>query len=117
MRAPSSISTGRSSRASPHSPRGRAVAAIHGIDLGALGRSEVGIETKLSSGQGRALLALLGLDRAVAAGDGPAQFEGTATGAWGAPLRLKAKISGTGLDAEAEGSAEPWAQEAKASLS
>ena len=32
-------------------------------------------------------------------------------------MRLKAKISGTGLEAEAEGSAEPWAQEAKASLS
>ena len=71
----------------------------------------------MSSDQGRALLVLLGLDRTVAAGDGPAQFEGTATGAWGAPLRLKAKISGTGLEAEAEGSAEPWAQEAKASLS
>ena len=94
-----------------------AVAAIHGIDLGALGRSEVGIETKLYSGQGRALLALLGLDRTVAAGEGPAQFEGTATGAWGAPLRLKARISGTGLDADADGSAEPWAQEAKANLS
>jgi large subunit ribosomal protein L24 len=94
-----------------------AVAAIQGIDLAALLRSEVGIDSKLSSEQGRALLALLGLDRAVAAGDGPAQFEGTATGAWGAPLRLKAKLSGTGLDAEAEGSAEPWAQEAKASLS
>ena len=94
-----------------------AVAAIHGIDLGALGRSEVGIETKLYSAQGRALLALLGLDRTVAAGDGPAQFEGTATGAWGAALRLKARISGTGLDADAEGSAEPWAQDAKANLS
>ena len=63
------------------------------------------------------MLALLGLDRTVAAGDGPAQFEGTATGAWGAALRLKAKISGTGLDADAEGSAEPWAQDAKANLS
>ena len=94
-----------------------AVAAIHGLDLGALGRSEVGIETKLYSAQGRALLALLGLDRTVAAGDGPAQFEGTATGAWGAALRLKARISGTGLDADAEGSAEPWAQDAKANLS
>jgi hypothetical protein len=94
-----------------------AVAAIHGIDLGALGRSEVGIETKLYSGQGRALLALLGFDRAVAAGEGPAQFEGTATGAWGAALRLKAKISGTGFDADADGSAEPWAPEAKANLS
>ena len=62
------------------------------------------------------MLALLGLDRAVAAGDGPAQFEGSATGAWRAPLRLKAKMSGAGLDADAEGSAEPWAQEAKASV-
>ena len=94
-----------------------AIAAIQGIDLAALRNSEVGIESKLSSQQGRALLALLGLDRTVTAGDGPAQFEGSATGAWGAPLRLKAKISGTGLEAEAEGSAEPWAQEAKASLS
>jgi large subunit ribosomal protein L24 len=70
----------------------------------------------VSSGQGRSLLALLGLDRIVSAGDGPAQFEGTATGAWGAPLRLKAKISATGLDADAEGAAEPWAAEAKANL-
>jgi len=93
------------------------VAALHGIDLQAIGRSEVGIESKLSSQQGRALLALLGLDRTVAAGEGPGQFEGTATGAWGAPLRLKAKISGAGLDADVEGSAEPWAQEAKASVS
>lgn len=94
-----------------------AIAAIQGIDLAALWRSDVGIESRLSSGQGRALLALLGLDRAVTVGDGPAQFEGSATGAWGSPLRLKAKISGTGLEAEAEGSAEPWAQEASASLS
>src|SRR5204862_7648047 len=73
-------------------------------------------ESKMSSNQGRALLALLGLDRIVEAGDGPAQFEGMATGAWNAPLRLKAKISAAGLDADAEGTAEPWAQEAKASL-
>lgn len=93
------------------------VAAIQGIDLAALRSSDVGIESKLSSEQGRALLVLLGLDRTVTAGDGPAQFEGTTTGTWGGPLRLKAKISGAGLEAEAEGSAEPWAQEAKASLS
>jgi hypothetical protein len=92
------------------------VAAIHGIDLAALGRSEFGIESSLSSTQGRALLALLGVNSVIAAGEGPAQFEGSAAGAWGAPLRLKAKISGAGLDAEADGSAEPWAQDAKASL-
>jgi len=90
------------------------VAAIHGIDLEALRRSEIGIESKLSSEQGRALLGLLGLDRAIAAGDGPAQFEGSATGAWNAPLRLNAKVTGAGLDAEAQGTAEPWAAEPKA---
>ena len=93
------------------------VAAIQGIDLQALGQSELGIESKMSSAQGRSLLALLGLDRTIAAGDGPAQFEGSASGAWGASLRLKAKISGKGLDVDADGTAEPWAQEAKASFS
>ena len=94
-----------------------AVAALQGVDLTALRNSDIGIESKLSSEQGRALLVLLGLDRTVAAGDGPAQFDGSAAGAWGGLLRLKTKISGTGLEAEAEGSAEPWGQEAKASLS
>jgi large subunit ribosomal protein L24 len=91
--------------------------AVRGIDLDAISRTDVGIDARMSAEQGRSLIALLGLDRAVAAGDGPAQFEGRATGAWGAPMRFKAKISGAGLDAEAEGSAEPWAQDAKANLS
>jgi large subunit ribosomal protein L24 len=38
------------------------------------------------------------------------------TGAWRAPLQLKAKMSGVGLDAEAQGTAEPWASELKASV-
>ena len=94
-----------------------AVAAIHGIDLDALGRSEFGIETKLSfrSRAAPCWRCLVSIDL-IAAGEGPAQFEGTATGAWGAPLRLKAKISGAGLDADAHGSAEPWAPEAKANV-
>ncbi len=92
------------------------ISALHGIDLEALGRSEFSLESRLTSGQGRPLLAALGLDRAVTAGDGPAQFEGSVTGVWRAPLRLKVKMSGTGLDAEAEGTAEPWAAEPKASV-
>jgi uncharacterized protein involved in outer membrane biogenesis len=89
------------------------IAAVRGIDLDALAHSEIAIESKLSSEQGRSLLILLGLDRAFAAGDGPAQFEATATGMWRAPLRLKARLSGAGLDAEAQGTAEPWASEPK----
>jgi hypothetical protein len=92
------------------------IAAMRGLDLDALRRSEFGIESKLSSDSGRSLLVLLGLDRTIAAGEGPAQFEGSVTGAWRAPLRLKAKLSGAGLDAEAQGSAEPWASEPKASV-
>ncbi len=92
------------------------IAAVRGIDLDALARSEIGIESKLSSGQGRSLLTLLGLDRAISAGDGPARFEGSATGVWRAPLRLKARLSGSELDAEAQGTAEPWASEPKAAV-
>lgn len=90
--------------------------AVRGVDLESLSRSDVGVEARVSSEQGRALLALLGLDRVVGAGDGPAQFEASATGAWHSPLRLKARIWGAGLDADAEGSAEPWTSEAKASI-
>jgi large subunit ribosomal protein L24 len=70
----------------------------------------------LSSEQGRSLLALLGLDRVAAAGEGPARFEGSATGVWRAPLRMKARISGAGLDAEVQGTAEPWASEPRAAV-
>jgi uncharacterized protein involved in outer membrane biogenesis len=93
-----------------------AVAAMRGMDLDALMRNEVGVEAKLSSPQGGSLLALLGLDHAVAVGDGPASFEGTATGAWGGPLRVKAKLSGAELDAAAEGTAEPWRARARATV-
>ncbi|MEA3079750.1 MAG: hypothetical protein QOF05_1158, partial [Sphingomonadales bacterium] len=92
------------------------LAAMRGIDLEALRRSEFGVETRLSSERGRSLLVLLGLDRTVGLSEGPAQFEGSMTGVWRAPLQLKVKLSGAGLDAEAQGTAEPWAQEPKASL-
>ncbi|WP_213769653.1 AsmA-like C-terminal region-containing protein [Bradyrhizobium sp. dw_78] len=88
-----------------------AVAALRGMNLDQIEQSEFGLESKLSSQRGGDLLALLGLDRAVAAGDGPLQFQGSIAGTFGAPLRLKAKLSGSGLDAEAQGTAEPWAQE------
>ena len=94
-----------------------AIAAMRGIDLDALAHGEIRVESKLSSARGRSLLTLLGLDRAISAGDGPAQLEGSATGVWRAPLRLKARLSGAQLDAEAQGTAEPWASEPKAVVS
>jgi len=92
------------------------IAAVRGIDLEALRRSEFGIESKLSAQRGGSLLALLGLDRTIAAAEGPAQFDGSVAGAWREPLRLRASISGVGLDAEVQGTAEPWATEPKASV-
>jgi uncharacterized protein involved in outer membrane biogenesis len=92
------------------------VAALRGIDLEALRRSEFGVESKLSAERGHSLLVLLGLDRSIGLGDGPAQFEGSVTGTWQAPLQVKARLSGAGLDAEAQGSAEPWAAEPRASV-
>ena len=93
-----------------------AVATLRALDLDALRRSEVSVESKVSSEQGSALLALLGLNHAIAAGQGPAQFEGSVSGMWHAPLRLKVKMTGAGLDADAQGSAEPWAQNATANV-
>jgi large subunit ribosomal protein L24 len=90
------------------------IAAMRGLDLDALGQSDFSIESNLSTVQGRSLLAVLGLNNLMSAGEGSAQFEGSATGAWHGPLRLKAKLSATDLTAEAQGTAEPWAPEPKA---
>ncbi|PIT05555.1 membrane protein [Bradyrhizobium nitroreducens] len=81
-------------------------AAIGGIDLDRLRSSDFTLDSKVSTPQAGALLALLGLDRLVAAGEGASQFEGKLTGAWRRPLQLNAKLSGGGLDADAQGSVE-----------
>ncbi|MCK1737605.1 AsmA family protein [Bradyrhizobium sp. 138] len=81
-------------------------AAIGGIDLDRLRSSDFTLDSKVSTPQAGALLALLGLDRVVAAGEGASQFEGKLNGAWRRPLQLNAKLSGGGLDADAQGSVE-----------
>lgn len=85
-------------------------AAVQAFDAGSLERTEFNVETKLSSDQTAAMLALLGLDRVVSAQDGAAQFESSVTGVWRAPLRLKAKLSGAGFDGDIQGSADPFAE-------
>lgn len=83
------------------------VAAIGGIDIDKLRNSDFTLESKVSTPQSGALLALFGLDRMVAAGEGASsQFEGKLSGAWRRPLQLNAKLSGGGLDADAQGSVE-----------
>jgi hypothetical protein len=92
------------------------VAAIRGLDFDALRRGEIAIETRFSAQRGDSLVALLGLDRAVSAGEGAVQFEGSLNGTWGTPLRLNAKLWGAGMDADAQGTAEPWGSKASVNL-
>ena len=87
-----------------------AIAALRGLNLDQIRQSEFDIQSNLSASQGGPLLALLGLDHAVAAGNGPVRWQALISGAGHAPLRLKAKLSGSGLDAEVVGTAEPWSQ-------
>jgi AsmA-like C-terminal region/AsmA family len=89
------------------------IAALRAFDLDKLGRNELTVESKFSAERADALLAFLGVDHVVAAGEGGAQFEGSVTGEWKAPLRLSAKVWGAGIDAELQGTAEPWAMFSK----
>jgi AsmA-like protein len=91
-----------------------ATADLREVDVDKLRRSEISVDTKLSSDQSGSLLALLGLDGVIAARDGPGQLLGTVTGVWGAPLRLKASLFGAGFEAEAQGTANPFVLEPRA---
>lgn len=92
------------------------VAAMRSLDIDALSRSEITVESRLAADRGSQLLTLLGLDGALAAGDAPLGFEGSATGTWRAPLRVKVRLAGTELDADAQGTAELWGEQPKAVL-
>ncbi|MEK9278127.1 AsmA family protein [Bradyrhizobium sp. ISRA442] len=90
-------------------------AAVSGIDIDRLRNSDFTLDSKVSTPQAATLLALIGLDRAVAAGDGASQFEGRLSGVWQKPLQFSAKLSG-GLDADAQGSFDWSASNGSASL-
>jgi uncharacterized protein involved in outer membrane biogenesis len=87
------------------------LAAVKSLDLDRLRSSDVTVATKLAAAHGDALLALLGLDKTIAAGEGPLQFEGSVSGKWRAPLQVAARIAGAGIDADAQGTVEPWQQQ------
>jgi uncharacterized protein involved in outer membrane biogenesis len=87
------------------------LSALRGLDLDRLRSSDVTVATKLAAARGDTLLALLGLEKVVAAGEGPAQFEGSLSGKWRAPLQVAAKIVGAGIDADVQGTVEPRGQQ------
>ncbi|GEC16353.1 membrane protein [Nitrobacter winogradskyi] len=91
------------------------LAAVRAADLDALARSEVTMRTKLTSERGGGVPMLLGLDRVIAVAN-PSVLETTATGAWHAPIRLNARMSGADLDVEIKGTGQPWSSGRKADL-
>jgi len=83
-------------------------ASLRDADLDKLMHGDVTVDTKLSSEQGGSLLTLLGLDGVIAAREGPGQLQGSISGAWGAPLRVKLDLTGAGFEAVAQGTADPF---------
>ncbi|MGX7741191.1 AsmA family protein [Rhodopseudomonas parapalustris] len=94
-----------------------AAADLRKLDLDALARSEFNLDGELSAPRGETLLAVLGLDHVIAAGDGAATLQASGTGKWRGALHGKVKLAAAGLDAEASGEIEPFAAEPKAALS
>ncbi len=92
-------------------------AALREVDLEKLRRSEITLESKLSSEQGDILARTARPGRHDRGGRmGPDNSQGSVSGVWGAPLRLKIDLSGAGLEAEAQGTAEPLAPTPKGSV-
>ncbi|WP_424627606.1 AsmA family protein [Bradyrhizobium sp. SYSU BS000235] len=90
--------------------------AVQSFDTASLERTEFNVETTLASNQTTSMLKLLGLDGVLAAQDGPAKFESSVAGVWRAPLRVKAKLSGAGVDGDLQGTADPLAEPSTAAL-
>lgn len=80
--------------------------ALQALDGDALMKTEANVAARIGADRSDALLALLGLAGVLAAGEGPAQFEASASGVWNEPLKLKAALQGPALDADLDGSAE-----------
>ena len=77
---------------------GQGAADVTKFDVG-----DVHVSGKLDAKDGRALVALLGLDRAVAAGDGPGALTFSAEGPAHGDLRVSGKLTANGLDTSADG--------------
>lgn len=91
-------------------------ALVRAWDTDKLRQSELTVDGRLTATRGRTLTALLGLDTLIAAGDAPLTFETNLTGGWTSAWRGSAKLSGTTLDADVNGTGEPSAEPRNAAL-
>jgi uncharacterized protein involved in outer membrane biogenesis len=85
-------------------------------DLIALKAGDVKLAGKLSADDGGLLVAMLGLDRVVAAQPGRGALDFDASGPLRGELRVSAALKAGGLDATAAGSASPLAEKPSATL-
>jgi large subunit ribosomal protein L24 len=92
------------------------LASFGAIDADAIKQNPFAVTAKLSADHGAALMTALGLDDAVAVGNGAATLDLALSGAWQKPLAVKATLAGRDLDATAEGTAEPWQTDPVAAL-
>lgn len=75
------------------------------VDVVAMNAGDLEVGGTVASDDGKRLLAVLGLDRWIAAGDGPGALTLKAGGPAGGDMTIEAKLTGTGLDASADGTA------------
>jgi len=93
-----------------------AIDPASGFDLAALRGSEFNVDANLAANNTANMVQVLGLGGIVSAGVGPAQFESSATGTWGSPWQLKAKLTGAGIDGDIQGTGNPWADQPTGAL-
>jgi large subunit ribosomal protein L24 len=82
---------------------------LRDLSVETLAHGHLSLDGKLATDRGAVLLGLIGLDHAVASGDGAARAEGSLQGTWDAPLSFKLAVSGANLDADAQGTLAPAA--------
>lgn len=83
---------------------------VHATNIDALTKIPFDLAIDASAENGATLLRWLGLDRALAAGEGRARVTGSAHGMWNAAWQVKAALSAGALNADVRGSVTPTAQ-------
>ncbi len=78
-------------------------------DLPGFKSGELRLNGKLNAVDGRRLMAMLGLDRVVATGDGPGTLRFAANGPLHGDLKLDGRLSAGGFEASARGTVSPFA--------
>ncbi len=85
-------------------------------DLAAFTSGAVKLDGRLEADDGKTLLAMLGLDRIAQVDAGPGSLTLVADGAAGNGLRVDGRLIASGLDAKANGTVKPFADQPTASL-